>query len=389
MASLGRSGFELGDPTMEWGGPGTIVDETTIVRSGGHSAKCANLVSGVARFVAHTFVTSGGGNGPYFKNVYTRVETRPSAENTIMAVMLGAAIVIRITMDSSGLLRLYDEDGAIGSASIAVPLGDFQQRIGIALDRTAAAGSHVVRGYLNEVEFAGATDRSLSTGVDSLRLGGNLNLEAQTQGEWYFDDFAVNDSTGSEDNGMPAPFDGMVHFLPAGAGDAAATLGTFADIDQVPPDDVTHIEIDANGPANYIMTPPANLGLRPDDTILLLQVGTRQRPETAAAAAWRAQLKSQSGGTTASGTSISHNDTTWRTNADTPPRLSSLTSYTDPQGGGPWTYDLLTTLIAGVDVTDANPDMFFAGIWVLVVFVRAPAKQPIVTTQAVQRAANW
>jgi len=98
----------------------------------------------------------------------------------------------------------------------------------------------------------------------------------------------------------------------------------------------------------------------------LVQVGTRQRCETAAGADWTVHIKSQSGGTATTSGTISQNDTTWRTNGDAAPRNYPVTAYVDPQGGGAWTPTLLDSAIAGVTALGANPDLHFTNIWILV-----------------------
>lgn len=380
MGRLRTCGFELGSVAdgVENGLIGTgITLESTIVRSGLYAAKLSGLVSATRGYVEQQFAAAAD-NGPHYHRGYLRPAVFPTAENTIFALVSAGALIVRITLDSSGLLRLYDEDGLIGSPSAALTLDSWAHRIEVAFDATPAAGSDVVRAYLNGAEFAGSATRSLSVGTHTAFWGGNLNLEAQTQGTWYFDDLAINDGTGTVQNGLPG--DGkVVHLNAAGAGDAAATTGTFADIDEVPPNDVTdYIVMGSIIPANYTYQSAASAGIGASDTITLVHVGTRQRAASAAAAAWTPQLKSQSAGTTLDGASVSQNDTTWRTNGDNMPRENfKVTSYVDPQAGGPWTAALLTTAVAGINVTDATPNLHFTKLWLAVEYIPSPVPVPL------------
>jgi hypothetical protein len=374
VARLWSCGFELGSLAIELAGPGNATIEGTTKRSGDYSCKIGTLVSATTQHVVHTFA-SPAGNGPYYARAYFRFATLPSAENTCMALLSATTIVARITIGSGGALTLYDEDGQIGSASSALSTNTWY-RIEMALDATGAGATDTVRGYLDGAEFAGSATRNLSTGVDVIRVGGNLNAEAQTQGEWYIDDLAINDSTvGGGHTGLPGA-GGIRHMQPDGAGDDAAGTGTFADIDDVPPDDATSFIVVAGGVgnrANYAFESWANAGGAADDVITLVSVGTRQTAASAVAAQWSCELKSQSAGTLDTGAGKSHDDTTWRTNGDANPRNYDLTSYVDPQGGGAWTPALLNTAIAGVIRNDASPDLHVSALWLLVEFTPAVA----------------
>lgn len=385
MGRMWSCGFELGSTAsnVEMSTLGAPLIESTIKHSGDFCMEVSSLVSGSALFVTQT-IASPAADGPYYYRIYARFDTLPTAENCFFAVMNATTRLAFLTIDSGGLLRLYDEDGVIGSPSSALSTSTWY-RINVLFDGTPAAGSDVVRAYVDGVEFAGAANRSISLATDAFRLGGNLAAEAQTQGVWYFDDLAVNDSTGSVQNSHPGACDFIRHMHPDAAGDAAATAGTFADIDEVPPDDATSfIQLDTAIAADYAFESWANAGGSAGDTITLVHVGTRQRCETAAGANWTVHIKSQSGGTATTGPTISHNDTTWRTNGDANPRNYPCTAYVDPQGGGAWTPTLLGTAIAGVTSLGADPDIHFTAIWILVEGNAAPPSDqhdPFVTIQ--------
>jgi len=91
---------------------------------------------------------------------------------------------------------------------------------------------------LDTVEFAGAATRSLSVGINRTRFGGNLNSEAQTTGEWFFDDVLINSNSGSFQNSYPGP-GSIKHLKPNAAGDNSAWSNDYQSVDEVTPDDAT------------------------------------------------------------------------------------------------------------------------------------------------------
>ncbi|HEY4490323.1 MAG TPA: hypothetical protein VJC12_03685 [Candidatus Paceibacterota bacterium] len=375
-ARIWSSGFELGSTAEDveynqWIAAGAI--ETTTKRTGVNSLKVALTGSNSRR---GGYIIPFIGSAHSFFRAYVYFETLPPAVNSFM--LSGnddASINIRAKIDNAGQLSLVDEDGSIGTGS-TLSTGVWY-RIELESDTTVAAGSHVVNLYVDGVLDIGSSTRSISKAQDQFYFVGNGNTEAHTSGIWYFDDLAINNTSGSSQTSLPGA-GGIIHMQPDSAGDADETLGSFADIDEVTPNDATdYIEVDTNIPANYNFESWSSAGGASNDTITLVHVGTRQHPETAASGAWTPQIKSQSGGTTASGSSTTHDDTTWQTNQDSAfNRSYRLTSYTDPQAGGAWTPALLDTMIAGVNVTDADPDMFFSTIWALVEYTEAVATPP-------------
>src|SRR3990167_5422338 len=127
MARLWSSGFELNSATggVEWtlgagGNFGTIV--TAPIRSGTYAGRILSLSSGSKKGFGFLF-SSTSDNGPFWARFYLRVATLPSAENTICDFEDGAFTrQCRITIDNTGVLRLYDEDGVIGSPSSALSI---------------------------------------------------------------------------------------------------------------------------------------------------------------------------------------------------------------------------------------------------------------------------
>ena len=177
MARLWSSGFELNTITSgeEFGTAGGTI-QTTVVRSGTYAGRITSLSSGAPKQFSQNFA-SVNSNGPFFFRAYFRVATLPTAENTIISLenSTGAGVlIVYITLDETGVLRLRDEDGVIGSPSSVLSLGTWY-RIELQYDRTGASGSHIVNARLDGTQFAGSSTRSLSTGV--YRIGFLMTLQ--------------------------------------------------------------------------------------------------------------------------------------------------------------------------------------------------------------------
>jgi hypothetical protein len=307
--------------------------------------------------------------------MYYRVATMPSAENTIIGLSPDTTTwTARITIDNGGVLRLYDEDGQItGTTTLSV---DTWYSIELQFDKSPSAGSHVVSARVDGTQFAGASDRNLSTGVHVLFVGGNLSAEAQTTGNWYFDDIAINDSTGSFQNSWPGE-GSLVHLRPNAAGDNTQWINAYTEIDEVTPNDgadiirsnttnqITDVNVDAT---------PAAIGA--SDTINAVAVGFRFHGESSSANPTAVvRIKASSGGTVEESSTITPVSTTWFTNALTYPRNYGFTLYDLPGGSTTaWTKSTLDTAQIGARITSGNTNNFdFSTMWLLVDYAPAGA----------------
>lgn len=374
MARLWSSGFELNSigNGVEWQqSGGSPVISSTVFRSGSYSTQITGMTSGASMGYRYGFI-SAPANGPYYTRTYFRVDTYPSAENRIITLRdtnVGADRVW-ITIDSVGDLRLYDEDGQI-SGTTSLSTGTWY-RIENEVDRTGAGGAHVIKARVDGTEFAAATNRNLSTGVDTYRVGGNLNTEAQTTGDWYFDDIAVNDSVGGSENTYPGQGE-LIHLRPDSAGDnedwASGTGSTFAEVDEVTPDNATtHIASSTSGHISDFNCAATPAALSSDDVINCVQVGWRFRTNSTVGTnpIVVLRVKKESGGTVTESANTTFSSTTWVTNSIASPRNHLITLYNDPDGN-PWTKSTLDSLQVGVRLTNASTGLAqVSTLWVLV-----------------------
>lgn len=388
MARLWSSGFELNTTgtDVEWSAQtGSPVIQTTTVRSGTYAGQITGMSSATRMAVRYDVATAG--LTQLFFRTYFRVATLPSAENRIigLSVTSNTAHTVYITLDNGGLLALFDEDGQIGSDSGALSLNTWYM-IDILWDKSGASGSHIIRARIDGVEFAGAANRTIgAASVSSLVLGGNLNAEAQTTGNWYFDDVAINNASGSFQNSYPGEGE-IIHLRPNAAGDnnawlknggAAGDANNFNQLDEVTPDNgTTNLEtsgvLDATDDYNMDATPAA---MDSGDIINVVQVGYVGRAESAGDADGVVlRIKAAAAGTVEEGSLITMNGTTWKTNANADPRNYTLTLYDLPGASTTaWTKSDLDQAQIGMKSNDAGAVAGEASaLWLLVDHKPAP-----------------
>lgn len=347
---------------------GSAIIDTGVFRSGSASVVILSLSSGTEKGFSYTF-SSSAGDGPYFFRTYLRINTLPSAENRI--IRLGSSIVY-ITLDNSGVLRLYDEDGQVGSASSALSLSTWY-RVEIKMDRTASAGSHVVEAKLDGTVFATDSTRSLSVGITEFAIGGNQALETQTTGRWNFDDIAINDNTGSFQNDYPG--DGkIIHLHPNASGNSnqwlhddgtAGDTNNYTEVDEITPDDSTsYVKSTILNDEDFYNVEAS--GLSAESTINLVALGVRYAADAGGSLGFKLEAKKSSGGTISQSTEIIPNSTTFRTNSPSDPRNYNLVMYQDPDNLN-WTKDTLDTMQIGQKITtDSTNTAYISAVWALV-----------------------
>ena len=368
MARLWSSGFEL-NGFLDWSA-GNLTVQTSTVRSGTYAAESV-LVSGSARGVRHIF-QSAPSNGPYYYRVYLRVATRPSAENRIIALTnadsLTASHIAWLTHDNSGVLKLYDEDGQItGTTTLSTGVW---YRLEMQVDRTAAAGSQVVRALVDGTEFAGSATRSLSAGIWVCVVGANLANEAQTVGSWFFDDVALNNSTGSFQNTYPGEGE-IIHLRPNATGDNSDWTNDYTTIDEVTPNDATDfISSNTNNQIEDVNLDTTPAAMASSDVINVVQVGVRFNISDATGADPTAclRIKASASGTVEESANLNNNTTTWTTNSNTTPKNYVLTLYDLPGASTTaWTKADLDQAQIGVRETTTDTHLVqVSTLWLLV-----------------------
>lgn len=336
-----------------------MIDGTSQI-DGTYSLITDALVSGTPKQARFQFAASAG--NVFYSSFLFKPSTLPTADNAFFVLNDANSVaspIVYLTIGSSGEVKLFDEDGQIGSASSNLATGTtyFLQ---VAFDRSGSAGSHVVRGYIDGVEFAGSSTRSISAGIFTATWGGNLLSEAQTTGVWYVDSQVVNDNGGSFST-LPSAYR-MGVLRPSAAGDsnqwndtsnAAGTGNNYQLVDETNPNDAT--DFVQSGTANDVdLYNVSNSGINSYDTVAFAAVAVRYRNNTAdATTAFRVIAEKTASGTKSESSDIVPNSTAWQSNSNNQPRVAPLIMYTDPDGAA-WTQTTLDSMQIGVKLTVAN-----------------------------------
>lgn len=339
--------------------------------SGRPEMHVTSLVSGTSQraSIRHVnFPTAG----PHLGRAYFTPVTRPSADNTIARYSSGGVPYL-VKLKSDGKIVLADDVGTIGT-SVAALTNAQRYRIGMTFDASGGAGAGVARVLVDGVAVVEATDRTFgTTTVQQMDVGGNLSGEAQTVGEWWWSDLAVNDNTGSVENDLPG--DGIVaYFRPTANGDTnvgvtrggADSGADWSQLSEVTPNDATdYVELAGTTGAVWVnCTDTAALSIGGAYVIKFVAVGGRVTLASAGTGNWFPSLKSQASGVVLDGTPVTLAATTWATNDDSSGlQQYKVTSYTDPQTGGAWTAAKLDTMQIGAKTTDGSPATRVSTLW--------------------------
>lgn len=346
---------------------------TATVRSGTYAYRFSGFTSGANNRISYQF--SAANVSTIWARSYFYFVTLPSAKNRIFRLQdtTGGSRAY-LSIDNAGLLTVGDEDGDITTGS-TLSTGQWYE-LELRIDRSGSAGSHIVQARVDEGTAFGSSTRSVGTGVSALSVGSNLANEAQTQGEWFCDDIAANDDTGSFQNSWPGAGK-IIHLRPSAAGDAngflvqvggtAGAANNFSRVNEVTPNDATSY----NGSAALSAEDLFNVddsGIGGSDVVNVVAVGVRMADLVGAdaTAAFKLEIEKTSGGTkTQSGTLIP-NSTTWISNAAASPRNYSLTTYQDPDAAA-WSQTTLDSMQIGYIQTATNVQTIaVSAVWALV-----------------------
>lgn len=360
--------------TLTWGYNSTTAGIEFTSISGGATIASSNARTGTycGRINSGSATTEKGyvyrfsnadSTGEFLFRVYFRYDTAPNADTPILAPAdstgnTPCAIMCRTT----GVLKLSDNAGSqVGSDSPALTIGQYY-RVELRISTTGA----ILDARLDGVSFASAigTADIGSTGVRDLRIGINLGgFDSATTMDFYYDDAAINNTSGSVQNSWPGSGK-CLRLKPSAAGEvntfATQTGGTagagnnFTRVNEVTPDDATTF----NGSSTLNEEDLFDLddsGMGASDTVSLVQLEGRFRNSTAdATAKITFRLEKANAGTKSDSAQITPNSTTFRTNVAgaTEPKLPPITLYVDPDAAA-WTQTTIDSMRAGYKLTTA------------------------------------
>jgi hypothetical protein len=335
MARIFTSGFELNSLTNEVEFKNVVNSpeiSSAIKRSGSYAGR-VHITADESRYF-QVKLADEDSNGPFFARFYVYIAQLPDGLHTIFNYQIAVSPftqTVRIGMNTSGQLILSDEDGDIGDPSQALALNTWH-RVEVHFDRQNTDGNHIVAARLNGVTFAEATNRTLTTGISYMTIGANL-FNGTEATDLYFDDIAVNDGAGDDENFYPG--EGRVIVMrPIGADDDSNTGLTrggadsgsdFGQIDEVTPNDDTDY-LDGGDPGEYAdfrLNNPYDIGLKKSDVMKLVEAHMRGK----ASGVTRILPRVSTGlGLEPEKGSITFNDGVWQTNGGDTPQISPETN---------------------------------------------------------------
>ena len=364
------SGFELQSTTagVEWTSvAGTPAIDTTTKNGGAASLRIASLSSSTEESLTYAFDASATDtSGPLFFRTYLYITTAPGAANRIISLENSSGTAIAyMTLDNSRLLRMYDEDSIVGSASSALSTSTWY-RIEIKFDSSPSSSNDVIEARIDGAVFATSSGRNLTTGIRTLTVGANINSEANTTGDIYFDDVAINKNIGTYQYSYPG-VGKIAHLRPDANGTPGSWTGGYTDVNEVTPNDGTNriFTNTLNQVERYTIDNTATPGITSGAHINLVSVGLRYSTSAASAAATVSLLDS---GSYFIESEYINSSGSYETNSNVEPRGYPLTMYTRPLTSSLWSTSELDSAILGIRYVDDSGSINFyvSTLWVLV-----------------------
>jgi hypothetical protein len=390
MALLSASGF-IGDFSVsgksEWfavsGGPLSVASPGS--GRGPYSLRVNSLSSGTVKRVGSQFIATVTTGDTYHARFYLYVATLPSAANVILLTNTAATSGTLTNFPNIGLSSTGTLLGKVGNTAFATSSAlslNTWYRVELSWTRNTGAADSVVTLTLDGVTVGSTTTASLVADIDCLILGGNLNSEAQTTGDWYIADLQINDSTTGANNTLPGA--GRVTYLHPNASGALADAGATASagqayecVDEISPNNTTdYINLSANS-ADWNTTGSRILlgctdaavgGIGSGDTITAISVGMVFSGATATACAAIPGIRS--------GTAVIEDVGTTRSIASTSDvflddtNATAIYSWRLVDGdAAAWTAAKLDSLQIGCRGTDTSPNVQVTTLWAIVLQV--------------------
>lgn len=279
MARIWSCGFELQSATsgMEWDTTtGSPTINTTTKRSGAASLRC-NPTAATA-FIQQAILAADTTTAHYILRANIYIASAPSARTTLIG-WSDSTYTVGIALNTN--LTLVQSDGTAVSAttSSALSLNTWYR-----LELDYNDSTNVMVTYLDGVQFDSTTG-TYDVGGGHLAYFGVITAATT---DIYFDDLAVNDTTGTAQTGLPGAGQ-IVHLKPNAVGDnfgfATATGGTagavnnFTRVSETTPDDTTtYNNTTATGTTttdDFNVTDTATAGMPYGSMVTLVQVGQR------------------------------------------------------------------------------------------------------------------
>lgn len=363
MARLYQTGFELNSNTsgMEWTtSSGGFSTTTTNARSGTYCGR-ANA-SASAPYIHVVFRTDTAAD--VYLRAYIYIASAPAANTTIMGYGDSSSFYgAKVRLNTDRTLSLTYNDGTLSATGSTTLATSTWYRVEMYYDETNNQAT---------LRLDGTTEIA-ATAVDDIGGGGKaiFGVFNSTTADIYFDDIAINDTTGSYQNSWPGSGK-IIHLNPDSAGDSSSWTGyvgsgaNWERVDETTPNDATDgvRSRTTNEVDEYGLTAS---GIGSSDTVNVVAVGFRANRSTGTTSStFNVRVKDSSGGTVSESATFTASTTTWRTNdtANGNAAPYPLVTYNRP-GGSSWTSTYLDSAIIGVKTVSGSGDRYaqLSTIW--------------------------
>lgn len=378
----------LGEPDTVTGNPGITI--SSLQAHSGKYALRANPSSSTA-YITHQF--SAANVAETYTRVYLYIATAPSAATTILGLQFSGTNGVTLRLNTNRTVDMRESTGAFCTTpatvatSSALSLNTWY-RLEVRARSTATANTTF---QLDGVTVGSTSSTGTCNNTSSIQVG----VIDSTTADLYFDDFAINDTSGSQTSYPGAGY--IQHFAPIKAGDTASwdstAVGTASDItpdctaqhcfvkEPYPDQDASYIKRTTTGTkaldAAISTGSTVSEAIPVGAPISLVAVGSVAGATSATDASSRyidLRLESQASGTKAgSCTGIKYNLNGFAMQSAAAPHIYGCTSYTDPQAGGAWTIALLDTAqIGAAPNASAAIALYVSTLWAMVEYGNTP-----------------
>lgn len=366
MARIFTTGFELN--TLANGleffrnvGSQTGAIVTSPVRSGSYSYRNKPVLS--AQNLQFQFM--GAGTKTIFIRFYYYVVTHPASGTAVFVLLAGdgSTVIMILRGTGSGLRAMNAQNTQVG-ADFALNMGQWY-RIELKVFSNSSTGTiDVLVDGVSVVSVTGVNTGGSDTQVVQWGTGASVTHE------YYVDDIAINDGTGSFQTSYPGSGK-VISQRPAGAGDSAqwARGGTdsganWSQTNEVTPNDATNY-VSANLLATSDLYTVTASGIGSADTVNVVHVGMRFTSNVGDVnVVLKVQCEKESGGTKAQSIGFTSANTVWRSNGTSQNfNVQPLILHQDPDNVN-WTQATLDSMQIGhIISTGGSSNIRVSTVW--------------------------
>lgn len=247
MTRLVFSGFETGfeNATTKTSGAGTSITYDATIHRGGADRSVKFTVT-AAQYAALDYTISGVVNRSYFSRVYIYIATLPATRTEDLMTYVdstGTINILGIRLKTDGNLDFYNHTTATVLATTSTaPAQNTWHKIEMAYqDKTGSLGNEYMEFRLNNEVIYVTQSGNADNGPIKLSIGVGNSVGNDTC-TVYFDDLAINDDQGSNNNTWP-PDEVVVFLKPTSdnarganwTGGAGGTTNLWDAVNNIPP----------------------------------------------------------------------------------------------------------------------------------------------------------